>query len=283
MRIGFPTAAAAFRSANVPLYAGKNPRPLPTAPLETNTTLLFPAPIAATSAATFRIVAGTIIPCAFVTTAVPNLMTITGFCMRQKYPILTVYTTYTCCMAQPTPQVIANSGIGQTPAWTNAQRLFFRFFVAWFLLYIFFNPNGILPGVDETFNFYIAPFHRLIPWIGQHLLRMSKPISIFTNGSGDTTYDYVTLLLILCITILATITWSLLDRRKSYNKLFYWVTTILRYYLGITMLTYGFAKVFKMQFPSPSPYRLLEPFGDSTPMGLAWTYMGYSTGYNLFT
>jgi uncharacterized membrane protein YphA (DoxX/SURF4 family) len=59
--------------------------------------------------------------------------------------------------------------------------------------------------------------------------------------------------------------------------------TIMRYYLGITMLTYGFTKVFKMQFPAPSPYTLLEPFGDSSPMGLAWTFMGYSTGYNLFT
>ena len=55
-------------------------------------------------------------------------------------------------------------------AWTSAQLLLFRFSVAWFLLYIFFNPNGILPGVDETFNFYITPFHRLIPWIGQHML-----------------------------------------------------------------------------------------------------------------
>ncbi len=170
------------------------------------------------------------------------------------------------------------------PAWTNNQRILFRFFVAWFLLYIFFNPNGILPGVDETFNFYITPFHRLIPWIGQHILRLSKPITVFTNGSGDTTYDFITLLLITAFSLLACAAWTLVDRRRpSYTILYYWVVTILRYYLGITMLTYGFAKVFKMQFPSPGPHRLLEPYGESTPMGLAWTFMGYSNGYNLFT
>ena len=168
--------------------------------------------------------------------------------------------------------------------WTQAQRLLFRFLVSWFLLYIFFNPNGILPGVDEAYNIYIEPFHRLIPWIAKHLLQLKNPITVFTNGSGDTTYDYIILLSISVLAILACTVWSLLDRnRGSYTILLYWVTTILRYYLGITMLTYGFAKVFKTQFPYPSLYRLVEPYGDSTPMGLAWTYMGYSTGYNLFT
>ena len=195
--------------------------------------------------------------------------------MRQKYPILTAYTTYTFRMQQP---------IAQTPAWTSSQRILFRFFVAWFLLYVFLNPNGILPGVDDVFNFYIAPFHRLIPWIGRHILHLAKPITVFTNGSGDTTYDYVTLLFLSFTAILTCVIWTLLDRRRtSYTILFYWLTTILRYYLGITLLTYGFTKVFKMQFPAPSPDTLLEPFGNSSPMGLAWTFMGYSNGYNLFT
>lgn len=167
---------------------------------------------------------------------------------------------------------------------TKYQRILFRFSVAWFLLYIFFNPNGILPGVDEAFNFYIRPFHRLIPWLGRNILHLAKPITAFTNGSGDTTYDYVAVLLISVVSLLAAAVWTALDRKRtSYSTLYYWATTILRYYLGITLLNYGFAKVFKMQFPYPSLYRLLEPYGDSTPMGLAWTYMGYSIGYNLFT
>src|ERR1700743_1797859 len=163
--------------------------------------------------------------------------------------------------------------------WTASQRLLFPFLVAWFLLYIFFNPNGILPGVDEAFNFYITPFHRLIPWIAAHILHLSKPVTVFTNGSGDTTYDFLIILLIFVLSVLVCAIWTLLDRkRRSYTILYYWVVTILRYYLGIMLLTYGFAKVFKLQFPSADLHRLLEPYGESSPMGLAWTYMGYSTG-----
>jgi uncharacterized membrane protein YphA (DoxX/SURF4 family) len=168
--------------------------------------------------------------------------------------------------------------------WTNAQRILFRFFFTYFLLYIFFNPNGVVPGSDAAFEYYIQPFHRLIPWIAQHILHLSKKITVFTNGSGDTTYDNIVLLFLTVLAILTCLVWTLLDRkRRSYNILFYWLTTIIRYYLGITMLYYGYAKVFKLQFPAPGLGRLLETYGESSPMGLAWTYMGYSTGYNLFT
>ena len=46
------------------------------------------------------------------------------------------------------------------------------------------------------------------------------------------------------------------------------------------MLSYGFVKVFKLQFPFFSPDRLLEPYGNSSPMGLAWNFFGFSKGYN---
>jgi hypothetical protein len=168
--------------------------------------------------------------------------------------------------------------------WTPAKKILFRFFFALFLLYIFFNPNGVFPGSDPLFNIYIQPFHRLIPWIGRHILHLAKPITVFTNGSGDTTYDYLILLFLFVLAAFTCLIWSLLDRKRSaYNTLFYYLTTIVRYYLAFTMLDYGFVKVFKLQFPYPAPYRMLDPVGDLTPMGLAWTFMGFSKGYNLFT
>ena len=57
----------------------------------------------------------------------------------------------------------------------------------------------------------------------------------------------------------------------------------MRYYLAIMLIGYGFAKVFRTQFPFLSEYRLLQSYGDSSPMGLLWTFMGYSTAYNVFT
>jgi uncharacterized membrane protein YphA (DoxX/SURF4 family) len=169
-------------------------------------------------------------------------------------------------------------------AWTTSRKIFFRFFCAFFLLYIFFNPNAGIPKWQGIFHFYIEPFHLLIPWIGQHILHLSKPITNFTAGSGDTTYDNLMLLLVFVLASLTALVWTILDRKKSsYNSLFYWLTTILRYYLAITLLTYGLVKVFKLQFPYPGLDRMLETYGDSSPMGLAWTFMGYSQGYNYFT
>ena len=166
-------------------------------------------------------------------------------------------------------------------SWSFTQKLLFRFFLILFLLYIFFNPNGVLPYSDSVFNFYIPPFHKLMVWIAKNILHIPYPVTVFTNGSGDTTYDYVVIFFITAMALVAALVWSILDKRtKAYNKLFYWLRVIVRYYVAITMFSYGFVKVFKLQFPFFSPDRLLEPYGDSSPMGLAWNFLGFSRGYN---
>lgn len=168
--------------------------------------------------------------------------------------------------------------------WNFTKKVLFRFFFLFFVLYIFFNPNGVFPGIDVLFGIYIEPFHKLIPWFAKHVMHLAYDITVFTGGSGDTTYDYVTLLVITILAFLGCTIWSILDRKRaSYNRLYYWLTVCLRYYAAFTMLSYGFVKVYKLQFPSPSLGRLIQPYGDSSPMGLAWTFMGYSKGYNYFT
>ncbi|MDB5146776.1 MAG: hypothetical protein JWQ57_796 [Mucilaginibacter sp.] len=168
--------------------------------------------------------------------------------------------------------------------WSNPQKRALRFFLIFFILYIVFNPNGVLPYTDTIADFYIQPFHQFIPWIAKNVLHMAQPITVFTNGSGDTTYDYLIVLFISVVSLIGMVIWSVADRKaRGYNKLFYWVCVILRYYVGITMLSYGFVKIIKLQFPGPTPGRLLQSFGNASPMGLAWTYMGYSTGFNYFT
>jgi len=166
-------------------------------------------------------------------------------------------------------------------SWSLTQKLMFRFFLIFFLLYIFFNPNGVLPYSDYVFNFYIQPFHTLMIWIAKNILHLSYPVTVFTNGSGDTTYDYVVIFFITAVAVMASVVWSIVDKKtKSYNRLFYWLCVIIRYYVAITMFAYGFVKVFKLQFPFFSPDRLLQPYGNSSPMGLAWNFLGFSKGYN---
>ena len=138
-----------------------------------------------------------------------------------------------------------------------------------------------MPYSDYVFNFYIPPFHQLMVWIAKNILRLSYPVTVFTNGSGDTTYDYVVIFFIAMVSLLAALAWTIADRRaKTYNKLYYWLCVCVRYYVAITMFSYGFVKVFKLQFPFFSADRLLEPYGNSSPMGLAWNFLGFSKGYN---
>ncbi|GAA4791344.1 hypothetical protein GCM10023231_19070 [Olivibacter ginsenosidimutans] len=124
----------------------------------------------------------------------------------------------------------------------------------------------------------------VVPWFALHVLQLEKPITVFTNGSGDTTYDYVAVLVYVLLALVVSLIWSFLDRKASgYPKLQYWLSVFLRYYLAMFMFIYGFIKIFHLQMPSPSFTTLIQEFGDKSPMGLAWSYVGYSKGFSFFT
>jgi len=86
------------------------------------------------------------------------------------------------------------------------------------------------------------------------------------------------------LSIAVTMLWSILDRRrKSYDKLFALLRVYVRYVLAFTMLSYGLSKVFRLQFGELLTGRLVQNYGDSSPMGLLWTFMGYSAPYTIFS
>jgi len=172
----------------------------------------------------------------------------------------------------------------ESAGWSTAQKVAFRFFALFFTLYILCNPNGVIPYTNSLQEAYSQPLYKLVPWVGAHVLHLDKPIIIATTGSGDTRYDYIVILLILVTSTVGAMVWSVTSRNTAnYNKLWYWLLVVIRYYVAITMISYGFYKVIKLQFPAPSFARLVEPVGKLSPMGLAWTYMGYSRGFNYFT
>ncbi len=181
--------------------------------------------------------------------------------------------------------------------WSASRKIWFRFFCSFFVLYLFPFPLNNFPfgtavnGISESIlGWYYAAtgavesfWHWIIPGVGKHILHLKTPITTFSNGSGDTTYDYVLVLTELILSLLGTIVWTLIDRKRaSYNTAYYWLTVIVRYFLASMMLSYGFAKVFHLQMPYPYLSRLLQPYGDSSPMGLAWTYVGQSKAFSVF-
>ena len=71
--------------------------------------------------------------------------------------------------------------------------------------------------------------------------------------------------------------------RRSSSALHDCLQVILRYALGIAMVTYGMAKIAHLQMLPPHLAKLVQPLGESSPTSLLWVFMGSSTAYSMFT
>jgi hypothetical protein len=167
--------------------------------------------------------------------------------------------------------------------WSRGHLLAFRFAFVYLILYYLPFPFGAFPHTVRLAQKYQSLWLKLVPWVGKHVLHLSHPVMASTNCSGDTTYDYVRVLCILGLAFGASVLGSFLNlSRSNYQRIHQWLRLYLRVSVGAAMLLYGAAKIFRMQFPQPNLYRLLEPIGDSSLMGLLWTFMGASRGYSVF-
>jgi uncharacterized membrane protein YphA (DoxX/SURF4 family) len=120
-------------------------------------------------------------------------------------------------------------------------------------------------------------------WFAEVVLHWGGNFHTESTGSGDRTYDYVRLALNIVLSVIVGSIWVLKSKDKmNYDQWHYWFQVILRSFLFAAMLLYGLAKVFKGQFPDASLELLLQPVGEMSPMGLAWTFMGHSMAYNIF-
>jgi len=120
-------------------------------------------------------------------------------------------------------------------------------------------------------------------WFAENILNWGADFKMESTGSGDRTFDYVRFGLNVILSLVLSIIWIVLGRKQStYNTLFYWFKVILRVFLFLAMLLYGLVKIFKGQFADPSLELLLQPVGNMSPMGLAWTFMGHSFAYSFF-
>ncbi len=154
--------------------------------------------------------------------------------------------------------------------WNFVKKFLLRFAIIFFGLLIL----PILSIVGEDFY----------PWIGSAILHLENPITIFPNGSGDTTYNYVEVLTCFVLGLLGASIWSIFNKtEKNYDTLLHWFLIFCRYYVAVSLISYGYSKIFCLQFPAPSLGRLLQPYGESSPMGIAWTFIGASKAYCMFS
>ncbi len=162
----------------------------------------------------------------------------------------------------------------------------FRFSMLYWLLYNLPQP---LPSITPEFAqpavaAYQEGADSLVRWTGAKVFEIEGEM-VGPNGSGDTTYAYIKLLLCFAGAAIVAGVWSLVDRRATdYRITKDWLRSYLRYVVASIMIGYGLAKlgVTGNQFSPPGGARLEQTYGDSSPMGLLWTFMGTSQAYTRF-
>ena len=142
--------------------------------------------------------------------------------------------------------------------WPLSLRLLFRFLFCYALLYVApahgtANLLGSLPGTSWITGPYTKLWDGIETWLAVHVFHLSGEITTrFLTGSGDTSLDYIQTLCNVVLALIGMIVWSILGRRqREYSRLHAWLRVLIRYTLAITMLSYGFAKVFPLSSGPP--------------------------------
>lgn len=174
----------------------------------------------------------------------------------------------------------------ETLHWNIFRKVAFRFAFIFFILFIVLLDWSVNPVL--SYFYYekgLAVFlDAIVTWTGTHIFHVQNTIlSPYDGQHNDRTYIYLLYFIMAMVALSGTIIWSVLDRKRTnYTTLYYWFTTIIRYYLAFTLFIFALEKFFKMQFPDLGFYTLSEPVGNLSPMSLAWAFFGYSYGYNIF-
>ncbi len=164
-----------------------------------------------------------------------------------------------------------------------AWRFCFRFGALYLGLFLIGRVLGLVPGLGWFSGQYFQFWRKIVPWFGREVLRLGQPVSLAPSGSGDKLFDWVQVAAMLSFAFVGASIWVWFDRaRKADGAVRELVRIALRYALGATMLSYGISKVLHEQMPAPGMFRLLQPYGESSPMGLLWTFMGQSWAYSAF-
>lgn len=166
--------------------------------------------------------------------------------------------------------------------WKGYEKILFR------IAFIFFLALCI-PNSAEWYRQAINT-----DWTSLHyrdlydIARFGSGINWFgTTIFGDNLLGYANWIITLLIAIGGGLIWTLivkLSKRESpsYNTLYYWLRTIVRYRAGIGIIGFGFTKLLPVQMPYPSYGILNTNFGDLTAQKIYWLSIGVVPWYQIF-
>ena len=106
---------------------------------------------------------------------------------------------------------------------------------------------------------------------------------LLTDFSSDSLAMYLLILILVIVSLLFSLFLYYMEKRKGYNlNLEDKIRPIIRYYLALILLIYGFSKVFKAQFYLPEPNLLFTHLGNLDKDILFWSTIGSSRSYSIF-
>jgi predicted DCC family thiol-disulfide oxidoreductase YuxK len=118
--------------------------------------------------------------------------------------------------------------------------------------------------------------HKLYPWLAANVVGI--PVTIYSNGRGDWNYIGVETGFEILVALVAGCFW----RWRLPDWFGGVIHAMLRYFLGMIMLMYGWGKLIPLQMEMPGPAELLRTYAGSTKMSLFWTTVGASMEYQMF-
>jgi len=183
-------------------------------------------------------------------------------------------------------QPLSASDGPRVSSWSPATRVAFRFCFVYFGLYCLLTQilTGLFPitNLDVPDPSNLWPFRQIVTWVAIHVFRVKTEL-VYFSGSGDKTFDWVLLFCLLVFSVIVTAIWSAVDRQRGeYISLHKWFRLFIRFCLVGQMFGYGVAKAIPLQMPFPYLTKLIEPYGNFSPMGVLWASIGATPAYEIF-
>lgn len=160
------------------------------------------------------------------------------------------------------------------------QKVFSIFIYVFAILFIITVPfpHKFIPDIAT----YIHPFFEaLVKCTGKYIFHIDHYYT--TKLISDSTGLYIHVFNLLCISLFTALFLVMINRtRKNLDRIFYWTSVLISYYLALQLFEYGFSKLFKWQFYLPEPNTLFTTMGNTYPDLMYWSTMGVSRSYTIF-
>jgi hypothetical protein len=153
---------------------------------------------------------------------------------------------------------------------------FIGFFCVLVIVTVYF-PYTLIPHPATVL---FAFFKELALFTGENLFAIKVASDV--EFSSDSIWLYVHLLNLFIFCIPLSIAASQYLEVSKGEKLWALLLIVIRYYLVLQLMIYGWNKIFKWQFYLPEPNTLATPIGNLSKEMVFWSLIGSSYGYSVF-